>query len=102
MKTPLDLQQALGELLGDARLVACGLPQTDLKLWLIDGDNMDRAFSPEETRRILHEPPYWSFCWASGLTLTRWQLPPVGRTPNSMKYSSLTRQIFSPKTTALI
>jgi predicted nicotinamide N-methyase len=72
MKTPLDLQQALGELLGDARLVACGLPETDLKLWLIDGDNMDRAFSPEETRRILHEPPYWSFCWASGLAVARY------------------------------
>jgi predicted nicotinamide N-methyase len=33
---------------------------------------MDRAFSPEETRRILHEPPYWSFCWASGLALARY------------------------------
>jgi predicted nicotinamide N-methyase len=43
-----------------------------LKLWLIDGDNMDRAFSPEETRRILHEPPYWSFCWASGLAMARY------------------------------
>jgi predicted nicotinamide N-methyase len=40
-------------------------------LWLIDADNMDRAFSPEETRRILEEPPYWSFCWASGLALAR-------------------------------
>ena len=33
---------------------------------------MDRAFSPEETRRILHEPPYWSFCWASGLALAHY------------------------------
>ena len=72
MKAPQDLQQALGELLGDARLVACPLPGTELELWLIDGDNMDRAFSPEETRRILHEPPYWSFCWASGLAMARY------------------------------
>jgi predicted nicotinamide N-methyase len=72
MKAPQDLQHALGELLGDARLVACPLPETDLQLWLIDGDNMDRAFSPEETRRILHEPPYWSFCWASGLAMVRY------------------------------
>lgn len=72
MIAPLDLQQALGELLGDAQLVACELPGTKLKLWLIDGDNMDRAFSPEETRRILHEPPYWSFCWASGLAVARY------------------------------
>lgn len=65
------LQQALSELLGDAQLVATPLPDTDLRLWLIDADNMDRAFSPEETRRILEEPPYWSFCWASGLALAR-------------------------------
>lgn len=65
------LQQALSELLGDAQLVATSLPDTDLRLWLINADNMDRAFSPEETRRILEEPPYWSFCWASGLALAR-------------------------------
>ncbi|HEX8593697.1 MAG TPA: 50S ribosomal protein L11 methyltransferase [Pseudomonas sp.] len=71
MTPPLHLQRALSELLGDAQLVATVLPATALTLWLIDADNMDRAFSPEETRRILHEPPYWSFCWASGLALAR-------------------------------
>ncbi len=68
---PVHLQQALGGLLGDARLVVCDLPECALKLWLIDAKNMDRAFSPDETRRILHEPPYWSFCWASGLAMAR-------------------------------
>src|SRR5690606_28291921 len=38
----------------------------------IDAGNMERAFNPEETRRILEEPPYWCFCWASGLVLARW------------------------------
>jgi len=71
MTPPPHLQVALSELLGDARLVAEPLPGTDLKLWLIDADNMDRAFSPDETRRILEDPPYWSFCWASGLALAR-------------------------------
>jgi predicted nicotinamide N-methyase len=71
MTPPAYLQAALSELLGDARLVAEPLPGTDLKLWLIDADNMDRAFSPDETRRILEDPPYWSFCWASGLALAR-------------------------------
>jgi len=66
------LQRALEELLGDARLLPQRLPGTDLSLWLIDPANMQRAFSPEETRRILDEPPYWSFCWASGLVLARW------------------------------
>ncbi|AHF69681.1 MULTISPECIES: class I SAM-dependent methyltransferase [Pseudomonas] len=69
MTAPPALQQSLSQLLGDARLVATALPGTELKLWLIDADNMDRAFSPDETRRILEEPPYWSFCWASGLAL---------------------------------
>ncbi|EIK52837.1 hypothetical protein YO5_05404 [Stutzerimonas stutzeri TS44] len=72
MTAPAPLQAALHELLGDARLVAEPLPDTDLRLWLIDAANMDRAFSPEETRRILEEPPYWCFCWASGLVLARW------------------------------
>ncbi|MFJ3469616.1 class I SAM-dependent methyltransferase [Pseudomonas sp. NPDC090201] len=71
MTPPSHLQAQLSQLLGDARLVAEALPGTDLKLWLIDADNMDRAFNPEETRRILEDPPYWSFCWASGLALAR-------------------------------
>ncbi|UZJ61010.1 50S ribosomal protein L11 methyltransferase [Pseudomonas sp. KU26590] len=71
MTAPLHLQAALSELLGDAQLVAEALPGTELKLWLIDANNMDRAFSPDETRRILDDPPYWSFCWASGLALAR-------------------------------
>jgi len=69
---PLSLQTALAELLGDARLSAEMLPGTDIRLWLIDAQNMDREFSPDETRRILEEPPYWCFCWASGLVLARW------------------------------
>ncbi|WP_312932850.1 class I SAM-dependent methyltransferase [Stutzerimonas nitrititolerans] len=72
MNAPVTLEGALGERLGDARLCIATLPGTDLRLWLIDPANMDRAFSPEETRRILEEPPYWSFCWASGLVLARW------------------------------
>ncbi|MFR0693307.1 class I SAM-dependent methyltransferase [Enterobacterales bacterium AE_CKDN230030158-1A_HGKHYDSX7] len=72
MTPPLSLQNALGELLGDARLSAETLPGTDIRLWLIDAQNMDREFSPDETRRILEEPPYWCFCWASGLVLAHW------------------------------
>nr|WP_189662381.1 50S ribosomal protein L11 methyltransferase [Pseudomonas sp. RW10S2] len=66
------MQQALSGLIGEARLVISELPGCDLKLWLIDAENMDRAFSPDETRRILDEPPYWSFCWASGLAMARY------------------------------
>jgi predicted nicotinamide N-methyase len=72
VSAPAALQQALSALLGDAQLSAETLPGTAIRLWLIDADNMDRAFSPEETQRILEEPPYWCFCWASGLVLARW------------------------------
>lgn len=72
MNAPARLHTALHELLGDAQLTAATLPGTALKLWLIDASNMDRAFNPEETRRILEDPPYWCFCWASGLVLARW------------------------------
>ncbi|UFH48961.1 class I SAM-dependent methyltransferase [Pseudomonas sp. KNUC1026] len=66
------LGQALAQLLGDASLARTELPGTELALWLIDPEHMARPFSPEETRRILDEPPYWCFCWASGLALARW------------------------------
>ncbi|MBK4999864.1 methyltransferase [Pseudomonas sp. S31] len=69
---PAALQQALGGLIGEARLVVSALPDCELKLWLVDEQNMDRAFSSEETRRILEEPPYWCFCWASGLAMARY------------------------------
>lgn len=72
MSAPAALQHTLSALLGDAQLSAETLPGTAIRLWLIDADNIDRAFSPEETRRILEEPPYWCFCWASGLVLARW------------------------------
>lgn len=72
MTPPSTLQAPLAELLGDAQLRAETLPGTDLRLWLIDAENMDRAFDADETRRILEEPPYWCFCWASGLALARW------------------------------
>lgn len=69
---PAALQQALGGLIGEARLIVSALPDCELKLWLVDEQNMDRAFSSEETRRILEEPPYWCFCWASGLAMARY------------------------------
>lgn len=72
MTPPADLAAALTALLGDARLCLRALPDSDLSLWLIDPANMARAFSPAETQRLLEAPPYWAFCWASGLALARW------------------------------
>ncbi|MDR6678000.1 class I SAM-dependent methyltransferase [Pseudomonas oryzihabitans] len=72
MTPPASLASALVALLGDARLSLQALPGCDLSLWLIDPANMARAFSPTETQRLLEAPPYWCFCWASGLALAQW------------------------------
>lgn len=66
------LQHTLRSLLHDARLLATPLPGTDLRLWLLDAARMHRPFTPDEIRRVMDEPPYWCFCWASGLVLARW------------------------------
>ena len=41
----------------------------ELKLWLIDPEGMNAPLNAEETRAIFANPPYWSFCWGSGLAL---------------------------------
>jgi len=40
-----------------------------LRLWLIDPQGMDAPLSEGETSAIFANPPYWSFCWGSGLAL---------------------------------
>ncbi|KTS78430.1 methyltransferase [Pseudomonas oryzihabitans] len=72
MTPPASLTAALAALFGDARLRLQALPGSDLSLWLIAPTNMTRAFSPSETQRLLEAPPYWCFCWASGLALAQW------------------------------
>lgn len=72
MKHPQQLQQALSCLLGDARLIDTQLPGSELRLWLLDPSNMQRSFSTAETQNILAAPPYWCFCWASGLAVANW------------------------------
>lgn len=72
MIAPEGPTHALRQLLGDCRLAITPLPGTELRLWLLDPANMQRAFDAEETRRILNDPPYWCFCWASGLAMAQW------------------------------
>lgn len=68
------LRQHLQHYISDAQLITSPLPNCPLQLWLIDPRNMQRAFSPEETQALLNNPPYWCFCWASGLALANWLL----------------------------
>ena len=69
------LTAELHKVLPDAALVPSRLPGLpELELWLLDPSNLDRAFATDETRRLLEHPPYWGFCWGSGLALARWVL----------------------------
>lgn len=47
------------------------LPEHDLVLWLIDPDGMDVSLSDDEAGAVFDQPPYWCFCWGSGLALAR-------------------------------
>lgn len=70
-----ELEALLQQVLPEARLSPSPLPGLPtLQLWLLDPTNLDRAFAGEETRRLLAQPPYWGFCWGSGLALARWIL----------------------------
>ena len=61
------LNADLHQVLSDAQLITTRLPGLpELQLWLLDPANLNRAFSSEETRQLLEQPPYWSFCWGSG------------------------------------
>ncbi|MFO1430461.1 MAG: 50S ribosomal protein L11 methyltransferase [Candidatus Competibacteraceae bacterium] len=56
--------------LPQARIVATPLPLCpEIRLYLIDPDNMQRAFAIDEIQTILTNTPYWTFCWASGQAL---------------------------------
>lgn len=70
----IQLNRALQSVLSDAQLVVTSLPGLPLQLWLIDPCNLQRPISPKETQAQLDMPPYWSFCWASGLALAQWIL----------------------------
>lgn len=68
------LNNSLKVIVNGAELIASPLPELILQLWLIDPSSMQRPFSPQETQRLLDQPPYWCFCWASGLALAQWIL----------------------------
>lgn len=71
--TAFALHACLQRILPDARLLPSALPGLpELRLWLLDPSNLDRAFASDETRQLLEQPPYWGFCWGSGLALARW------------------------------
>ncbi|MDX1803240.1 MAG: 50S ribosomal protein L11 methyltransferase [Alcanivorax sp.] len=66
------LQQRLNRLLPRISLSRQALPLVpQIRLWLLDELFPEQALAPEVVNAIMEEPPYWSFCWASGQVLAR-------------------------------
>ncbi|WP_304639495.1 class I SAM-dependent methyltransferase [Pseudomonas sp.] len=85
------LERQLHQVLPAAHLHPTSLPALGtLQLWLLDPTNLNRAFASDETQRLLDNPPYWGFCWGSGLALARWVLdhPEVVRGKRVLDFGS--------------
>ena len=66
------LHERLHRVLPAVSLSCQALPQTPaLRLLLLDELFPEQALPPEIVNAIMEEPPYWSFCWASGQVLAR-------------------------------
>ena len=69
------LHERLHRVLPAVSLSCQALPQTPaLRLWLLDELFPEQALDPEIVNAIMEEPPYWSFCWASGQVLAQYLL----------------------------
>ena len=65
------LQAHLERILPGAVLRETTVPGTGLRLLLLGADYPRSALSPEQLRRVMDNPLYWVFCWASGQVLAR-------------------------------
>ena len=64
------LTNHLQSIVPDAELEKQQVAGTAIQLWLISADNMQqKIFDSVEIMRILQQPPYWCFCWSSGVAL---------------------------------
>jgi predicted nicotinamide N-methyase len=69
------LQRRLREILPAAALEVVSLPQTPaICLYLLNGDYPQGDLSADEMRRVMDNPLYWVFCWASGQVLAEFVL----------------------------
>jgi len=69
----LQLSQALQEVLPGVQLKKMTLPKAfDMALYLIDGDYDAKQLDAESAKRVMDNPLYWLFCWASGGVLAEY------------------------------
>lgn len=70
-----NLESRMQETLGKARLCEARPPYCpDIRLQLYDPSCMEGPISHDEAQKIVAEPAYWSFCWASGQVLAKFIL----------------------------
>jgi predicted nicotinamide N-methyase len=64
------LQHHLQGIIPSARLEVTRLPDCrDIRLLLLNGDYPQGELSPQAVQRVMDNPLYWVFCWASGQVL---------------------------------
>ena len=67
------LESALRDIIDDASLQLVELPNTDgLKLYLIDEHYPLQAIDADLQQKVMQNPLYWMFCWASGHAMASW------------------------------
>ncbi|ROS05742.1 putative nicotinamide N-methyase [Sinobacterium caligoides] len=69
------LSEQAAKTLPDARVYSQRLPQCPaLALYLLDADYPQHLLDDETILRLMDEPSYWAFCWASGQVMARYLL----------------------------
>jgi len=72
---PERLVLALRRHISSAQLAQYRLPLTpEIRLWLLDDAFEHQNLDAETVSALMDEPPYWTFCWASGQVLARYIL----------------------------
>ena len=75
MAAPLALSAVLTEHLPGASLAVSTPPNIpQMRLWLLNDLFEHQALEPEVINALMEEPPYWTFCWASGQVLAQYVL----------------------------
>jgi predicted nicotinamide N-methyase len=68
------LNRIVQSLLPTARVEPFALPNLPIQLQLINADFPRERIPQEVAMRLMDEPFYWAFCWASGAVLARYLL----------------------------
>ena len=73
MKQPQSLSSSLQKILPEANLQTTFISAINpISLWLIDQDGWNVNLNQQQAASAFNSPPYWCFCWGSGLALAEW------------------------------